>query len=220
MTDRVNAARLIELAEELGVDPVYLEKDFVLTEVIRNYATGPYRDVLVLKGGQALRHIYGSARLSRDVDYVARRRLEFDDLRESLTVRYPRLAFPEKPVGRTAHGFLVRPITYRGPLGNRDSIELEISFRGDLVLDPDLADYRSPFHEPFQVPVMQVNEMITEVKFRPPLVAGGWDRGQLYERVREEAALWEQSLRALVPSYPSFDEALAVVERSLRFLAK
>lgn len=36
---------------------------------------------LVLKGGQALRHVYGSARFSKDVDYAARRRFDYSDLR-------------------------------------------------------------------------------------------------------------------------------------------
>lgn len=85
MSVDVSRGRLIELGEESSVDPVYLEKDFVLTEIIHAFAIGPHREQLVLKGGQALRHIYGSRRLSRDADYVARRRIEFDDLRDGLT---------------------------------------------------------------------------------------------------------------------------------------
>ena len=158
----MNRARLIELAEELRVDPVYLEKDFVLTEIIHSYATGELADQLVLKGGQALRHIHGSRRLSTDVDYVGRRRLEFDELRGGLTIRYPRLTVPAAPVGRTARGFKVTPITYRGPLGNADRVELEVSFRGDLELEPERASYRSPFHDPFPVLAMRVDEMVAE----------------------------------------------------------
>ena len=55
MSVDINRARLIELAEENGVDPIYLEKDFILTEIVHAYATGPHREQLVLKGGQALR---------------------------------------------------------------------------------------------------------------------------------------------------------------------
>jgi hypothetical protein len=32
----MNRARLNELADALGADPVYLERDFVLTEIIRS----------------------------------------------------------------------------------------------------------------------------------------------------------------------------------------
>src|SRR5690242_7547857 len=101
-TPAVNAALLRELAQQYGVDPVYLEKDFVLTEIIYAYATGPYRDQLILKGGQALRHIHGSPRLSKDVDYVATRRIEFTALMDVLDIRYPRLQLPDEPAGRTS----------------------------------------------------------------------------------------------------------------------
>jgi uncharacterized protein len=158
----VNRALLIELAEEIGVDPVYLEKDFVLTEIVHAYATGPHREQLVLKGGQALRHIYGSRRLSRDADYVARRRIEFDDLRHGLAIRYPRLTLPAQPAGRTVRGITIDPIEYRGPLGNRDNVELEVSFREDLVLEPEWRTYPSPFRESFAVLVMRIDEMVAE----------------------------------------------------------
>jgi predicted nucleotidyltransferase component of viral defense system len=158
----INRARLEERADELGADPVYLEKDFVLTEIIHSYATGDLADQLVLKGGQALRHVHGSPRLSTDVDYVARRRLDFDELRAALNIRYPRLTVPGEPVGRTQRGFKVTPITYRGPLGNSDRVELKVSFRDDLVLPPDTVAYQSPFYDPFPVMVMRIEEMVAE----------------------------------------------------------
>ena len=162
MSVDINRARLIELAEEIGVDPVYLEKDFVLTEIVHAYSTGLYREQLVLKGGQALRHIYGSPRLSRDVDYVARRRIEFEALRAGIDIRFPRLTVPEQPVGRTARGIKIDLIEYRGPLGNRDNVEVGVSFREDLLLDPEWRPYANPFRETFSVLVMQIDEMVAE----------------------------------------------------------
>jgi predicted nucleotidyltransferase component of viral defense system len=258
MTESVNAVFLQELAQELGVDPGYLEKDWVLTEIIRTLTSSDIGEQLVLKGGQALRHVYGSLRLSKDVDYVARKRIEFAELHDSvLGIRYPRLTLPDQPEGRTKHGFRIRPITYRSPLGRRDNrVEVEVSFRGDLLLAPEQATYVSPYCDPFKVLVMNLNEMVTEKiramyqrgnprdlydlwyiftqleahvdrewiarilpeKFRPPLVAGGWDRGRLYERLHDESATWAATLHAYLPQPPAFDDALLVVERALRFL--
>jgi predicted nucleotidyltransferase component of viral defense system len=258
LNHRVNYQFLVELAEEIGIEPVYLEKDFVLTEIIRAYAQGIHRDVLVLKGGQALRHIYGSPRLSKDVDFVAKHRIEFDTLRDSLKIRYPKIDFPDAPTGRTSRGYLIRPISYRGPIGIRDSVEMEISFRGDLVLGPDNAVYESPFCEPFSVLVMKIEEMICEKmralyqrgnprdlydlwfvfthanivvetepivnmiehKFRPPFVAGGWDRSRLYDLISQHEGDWEHTLRAQTPDFPGFDDALSVVQKALHFLPK
>ncbi|MBI3971546.1 MAG: nucleotidyl transferase AbiEii/AbiGii toxin family protein [Chloroflexi bacterium] len=161
-TPAVNAALLRDLAEQHGVDAVYLEKDFVLTEIIHAYAAGPYGDALVLKGGQALRHIYGSPRFSKDVDYIARRRIEFADLMDALNIRYPRLQLPVEPAGRTSSGLHIEPVEYRGPLGQLDNVEIEVSFRRDLALEPQRVTYRSLLREPFDVLVMDLNEMVAE----------------------------------------------------------
>jgi predicted nucleotidyltransferase component of viral defense system len=135
----------------------------VLTEIIRHLAQGEHADQLVLKGGQALRHVYGSVRFSKDADYVAKRHLEFDELRAAIDVRYPRLTLPDEPEGYTSHGIKIAPIGYRSLLGLKDAtVELEVSFRQDLVLEPQTQTYESPFGEAFEVQVMDLNEMVSE----------------------------------------------------------
>lgn len=122
-------ADLVELAEQAGIEPVYLEKDLILTTIIRAIATSLYGNELVLKGGQALRHIYGGPRLSKDVDYVAKKRMEFSDLISALSIKQFRMKLPDAPVDRTGRGFRINPISYRGLLGQPDNIEIEVSFR-------------------------------------------------------------------------------------------
>jgi hypothetical protein len=58
------------------------------------------------------------------------------------------------------------------------------------------------------------------VKFRPPLVRGGWERARLFARMDEEQHTWDDALDALAPGHPSFAEARATVERALRFLPR
>jgi predicted nucleotidyltransferase component of viral defense system len=41
-------------------------------------------------------------------------------------------------------------------------VELEVSFRDDLVLDPDRVPFVSPFRSPFPVLVMALDEMVSE----------------------------------------------------------
>lgn len=255
---RLNRVVLEDLAAELGVEAVFLERDWVLTGLIHALATGPLSEQLVLKGGQALRHVHGSERLSKDADYVARRRVEFDDLRTALQIRQPRISVPEAPEGRTGHGFRVRPIAYRGLLGIPGTVEVEVSFRQDLVLAPRIAAFHSPFREPFPILVMDIQEMVCEKlralyqrgnprdlydlwfitkqpsitldpdtivqllpeKFRPPLVRGGWDRARLYERMEGNAGAWRETLKAVAPNHPDYDEALRSVQRALRFLPR
>jgi predicted nucleotidyltransferase component of viral defense system len=161
MTRAVNPAMLQEAAEVMGVDPLFLERDWVLTEIIFHLAQRREHG-LVLKGGQALRHIYGSERLSKDVDYVSAHRLDFEALRQHLTIRYPRLRLPTQPAGPTKYGLTVRPITYTGPLNVQGTVEVEISYREDVVLAPQPLLYHSPFREPFPVAVMDLHEMVAE----------------------------------------------------------
>ena len=161
MTRPVNPAMLQETAEALGVDPLFIERDWVLTEIVFHLAQRPEHR-LVLKGGQALRHIHGSDRLSKDVDYVSSHRLDFEMLRQHLAIRYPRLRLPTQPTGPTKYGLTVRPITYIGPLNVQGTVEVEISYREDVILNPRPLLYNSPFRDPFPVAVMDPHEMVAE----------------------------------------------------------
>lgn len=119
MSGRINPATLQEMAEEIGVDPLVLERDWVLTEIVYHLARQPVGQDLVLKGGQALRHVYGSGRFSKDVDDVARRRVDFAELRDLLTIRYPTLKPPVVPPLSTTFGLKIDPISYTAPYGSR-----------------------------------------------------------------------------------------------------
>jgi hypothetical protein len=65
------------------------------------------------------------------VDFVATRRIEFEDLPSLMDIRYPRLRVPEAPAGRTRRGFKLDPIEYRSITSGagQDNIAIEISFR-------------------------------------------------------------------------------------------
>jgi len=161
MTRHINPAMLQEIAQANGVDPLFVERDWVLTEIIFHLAQLPGPD-LVLKGGQALRHIYGSDRLSKDIDYVSSRRLDFDELRQQLTIRYPRLRLPAHAAGPTKYGLTIRPIIYTGPLNVQGTVEVEVSYREDVVLIPTPQLFNNPFRDPFPVVVMNLHEMVAE----------------------------------------------------------
>jgi len=162
MSGRMNPATLQELAEDAGVDPLVLERDWVLTEIIYHLTHQPVGRDLVLKGGQALRHIYGSERFSKDVDYVARRRVDFAELRDLLTIRYPTLRPPATPPTSTKFGLKIDPISYTGPLRSPGMVEVEVSFREEVQLPVRDMEYKSPFRAPFPVAVMDLHEMVAE----------------------------------------------------------
>ena len=111
----VTPAVLQDIALALDVDPLFVKRDWVLTEIVFHLAQRHESD-LVLKGGQALRHIYGSGRLSKDINYVSSRHIDLDGLRQQLNIRYPRVHVPMQAVGSTKYRLTIRPITYTGRL--------------------------------------------------------------------------------------------------------
>ncbi len=156
-------ARLMQMAGEMGLNVYHLEKDYVLTCLLRQMAEQPdLADNLILKGGLALRHIYGNARLSVDLDFTGRRRVEAARIREViealawLSIRTPR-DFP--PTRFSLH---LRPISYRGPLGVPGTVEIEVSYREEVVLEPDVIPFHNVFFDSFAVRVMQLDEIIAE----------------------------------------------------------
>jgi predicted nucleotidyltransferase component of viral defense system len=161
VNSRFSPALLQDLAEDLGVPPVILERDWVLTEIVFHLGEQLGSD-LILKGGQALRHVFGSDRFSKDVDYVAQRRLEFDELRASLQIRYPSLRLPTASAGRTRFGLKLEGISYSGPLRIPGSVEVEVSFREQAELPPQILPYLSPFRDPFPVHVLDLHEIVSE----------------------------------------------------------
>ena len=79
-------AELQRLAERNKVALGVLEKDYVLTEVLKALSQMPMlNSILVFKGGTALRKVYFSDwRYSEDLDFTVRREMAKEELRQSL----------------------------------------------------------------------------------------------------------------------------------------
>ncbi|MBM4460438.1 MAG: nucleotidyl transferase AbiEii/AbiGii toxin family protein [Chloroflexi bacterium] len=156
-------ARLMQLAGERGLNVYHLEKDYVPTCLLRQIAQQPdLAESLILKGGLALHHIYGNSRLSVDLDFTGRRRVDAERIREviamtaGLSIHIPRELPP------TRFSLHLRPISYRGPLGVPGTVEIEVSYREEVLLPPDTVPFHNLFFDSFPVSVMQLDEIIAE----------------------------------------------------------
>ena len=254
----LSRAKLIEMAKDMGINPYHLEKDYVLTLIYQQISSDPelYNN-LILKGGLALHHIYGNTRLSIDLDFTARKRIEVDLILDTIeAVAGLRIRTPQD-IPATKFSLRIRPISYLGPLGVRSNVEIEVSYREEVVLEPDVVPLVNRFCDSFPVQVMKLEEMMAEkiralyqrpkasdlydlhfilstpalsydtstindlipIKFK--LVAGGWNRSRLFRHIEDLEALWETHLSSvLLEACPSFDEAVDVVARKLKFLRK
>jgi len=160
---RLSYARLVQLAAERGMPVDYLERDYVLTIVLRQIARLPeLGDQLVFKGGLALHHIYGSHRMSVDMDFTAERRLDPDLLCDTVkAIRAFRIRMPQ-PIGPTRHSLTLTSVAYVGPRGVESHFDIEISYRETVILPPRTVPFVSPFCAPFDVRVMQIEEIVAE----------------------------------------------------------
>lgn len=52
-------------------------------------------------------------------------------------------------------------IQYTGPLGS-GFVSVEVSYREDVVEEPDLVEVGEPYYEPFPIPVMRLVEIVAE----------------------------------------------------------
>jgi predicted nucleotidyltransferase component of viral defense system len=130
-----------------------LEKDYVLTEVLKALSRViSLSDILVFKGGTALRKTYFTDwRYSEDLDFTVKRDIKEDELRQLLDEWYSQVE--QTAQIRLTTKMLHKPNGYArvraqfiGPLDYPGMIFMDLSFDEPLCLDPEK---RAILSEPF-----------------------------------------------------------------------
>ena len=66
----IRPAEISKMAHRLGLSDKTIEKDYLLTWVVKALAASPLRDILAFKGGTAIKKIYVlDFRFSEDLDF-------------------------------------------------------------------------------------------------------------------------------------------------------
>jgi len=176
----ITRAELQRLANREKVALGTLEKDYVLTEVLKSLSQVPtLSEMLVFKGGTALRKIYFSDwRYSEDLDFTVKRDMTKEELNEGLENWYRQVAQESQIQLNTK--MLYKPDGYArvrtqfvGPLSYPGMIFMDLSFDEPLCLEPD---HRKVLATPFQeseqkVLVYPLEELLAE-KMRSLLERG------------------------------------------------
>lgn len=158
---------LRDIAEEQGLDPARIEKDYVLVSIAAKLAQD-FPTELCLKGGFALRHVHGFSRLSGDVDSTRdappKHKLDPDRVAASIAGlrRFAGISV-NVPAAATdsARSLDFDGITYSGMIG-ADTVSVEISYREGLSLPPCREMIGEPYYDPFEVSVMDPSEIAAE----------------------------------------------------------
>lgn len=162
-----NEFELQDLVDRLGQAATLVERDFALVTIAAGLVA-EYGDSLCFKGGFVLRHVYGHERFSKDIDATRinppKSKLDSEDVAATIRgagVRNLLSLNPDPPATDTRRSLDFHSIRYAGPLGN-GSVSVEVSYREAVIEVPDIIAIGDPYFEPFEIPVMRLNEIVAE----------------------------------------------------------
>lgn len=136
------------------------EKDYLLAVVLQIIYNSPLKDALIFKGGTAIHHLYlNQLRFSEDLDFVTVQALTIDDIQEIFQpydfleiVKYYSSEFALK----------VERLKFTGPLGQPNSIKIDIDLTQKLVLPVIEKEYQNIYGVPVTVKAMDIKEICAE----------------------------------------------------------
>ena len=137
------------------------EKDYLLALVLQLITDSPLGEKLVFKGGTAIHHCYlEQHRFSEDLDFSSGQRpVSFEEVQEVLTS----LDYLEiKKHYQSNATIKIERLLYTGPLGQPNSIKVEIDFLQNVLLPVRRLPYRTVWGFEFPVKVMDIREICAE----------------------------------------------------------
>jgi len=158
----------MDLLESMPGGLVVAVRDFALLTLAGQLAT-TFPGQLVFKGGFVLRHAHGVYRVSKDVDATrhapAKHKLDSDEVARAIrdasihdVVRFQ----PKPPTTDSARSLDFDQVEVLGTEFPDSSVQVEVSYREELVDEPELANIGAPFYEPFEILTMTKEEMAAE----------------------------------------------------------
>ena len=176
----LSRAELQRLANRQKVALGILEKDYVLTEVLKALSQVPMlNEDFVFKGGTALRKVYfPNWRYSEDLDFTVKHDMNKEELRQALDAWYhqveqqSQIRLTTKQLHK-ADGYARIRSQFLGPLSYPGMIYMDLTFDEPLCLEPE---YRRVLTDPFtdeqrKVLVYPLEELLAE-KMRSLLERG------------------------------------------------
>jgi len=176
----LSKAELQRLANRQKVALGILEKDYVLTEILKALSQVPrLNEAFVFKGGTALRKVYFSHwRYSEDLDFTVKHDMAKEELRNNLDTWYHQVEGESqiRLTTRQLHktdGYARIRTQFLGPLSYPGMVYVDLSFDELLCLEPE---YRRVLTAPFtdeqrRVLVYPLEELLAE-KMRSLLERG------------------------------------------------
>lgn len=136
------------------------EKDYFLAVVLQIIYSSRLKDSLVFKGGTAIHHLYlDQLRFSEDLDFQTTGEITEDDLQE-IFQSYDFLEIIKSY--RSDYTLKIQRLKFTGPLGQPNSIKLDVDLTQKLILPAEKMEYKNVYGVPVTVRVMAVKEICAE----------------------------------------------------------
>jgi len=136
------------------------EKDYFLAVVLKIIYGSKLKDSLVFKGGTAIHHLYlDQLRFSEDLDFTALKPVSIDEIKEvfkpynflEIVKHYP-----------SDFALRINRLKFIGPLGQANSIKLDIDLTQKLIKPAQKLTYNNIFNIDFKVSGMAPDEICAE----------------------------------------------------------
>lgn len=136
------------------------EKDYFLAVVLSIIYNSNLTDKLVFKGGTAIHHLYlDQLRFSEDLDFTALAPVSITDLR-AVFEPYDFLSIVK--FNPSDYSLKLERLKFLGPLGQPNSIKIDIDLSQTLVMPSCKLPYRNVFDMPLEVRGMALDEICAE----------------------------------------------------------
>lgn len=137
------------------------EKDYFLAIISKIIFDSNLKDKLIFKGGTALYHSYlPQLRFSEDLDFSSTiNKLEIDSVR-NIFKDYDFLEIKKDHLSPAT--FKIEKLQYLGPLGQSNSLKIEIDYLQNVVLPPIEKTYQNIYGVKTKTRVMDIREIMAE----------------------------------------------------------
>jgi predicted nucleotidyltransferase component of viral defense system len=161
MIELLDRAALMLLNKKLKYPLASTEKDYFLALVSKIIYDSPLKNKLIFKGGTALHHTYlPQLRFSEDLDFSSNtENIELEEVRQ-IFENYDFLKIKKDYVSGAT--IKIEKLQYFGPLGQANSLKVEIDFLQNVVLAPLELDYENIYGIKTKVRVMDIREITAE----------------------------------------------------------
>lgn len=161
MMELLDKSTLVIINKKLKYPLAVAEKDYFLALVSKIIYDSSLREKLIFKGGTALYHVYlPQLRFSEDLDFSSNKNLM--SLDETKTIFAPYEFLSVKKDYQSKATIKIERLLFTGPLGQANSLKVEIDFLQNVILSPHEMDYQNAYGVKTKVRVMDIREIAAE----------------------------------------------------------